>query len=51
MGCGIWYQLKSCVRDKMCILSFLLPVIAGDCAEFSGGMWTCWIWRSRNSVW
>lgn len=29
MGCGIWYQLKSCVRDKMCILSFLLPVIAG----------------------
>ena len=36
MGCGIWYQLKSCVRDKMCILSFLLPVIAGIALNFLG---------------
>lgn len=26
---GIKYQLKNIRRDKMCILSFLLPVIVG----------------------
>lgn len=26
---GIYYQLKNIRRDKMCILSFLLPIIVG----------------------
>lgn len=34
MGRRILYQLKSCGRDKLCILSFLLPVIAGLALNF-----------------
>lgn len=34
MGKRVLYQLKSCGRDKLCILSFLLPVIAGLALNF-----------------
>lgn len=34
MGKRVLYQLKSCGRDKLCILSFLLPVIAGLVLNF-----------------
>ena len=34
MGKRVLYQLKSCGRDKLCILSFLLPVIAGLMLNF-----------------
>ena len=36
MGKGLLYQLKSCFRDKMCVLSFLLPVAAGIALHFLG---------------
>ena len=26
---GLWYQIKSIARDKLCILTFLLPIVVG----------------------
>ena len=34
---GLYYQLKSIRRDKLCILTFLLPVIAGIALQLLSG--------------
>ena len=35
---GIIYQLKSVGKDKFCILSFLLPVIAAAALNLAGSI-------------
>lgn len=35
---GLWYQLKNIRRDKLCILSFLLPVLVGLAISLLSGV-------------
>lgn len=35
---GLKYQLKSILRDKMCLLTFLLPVIVGIAINLLSGV-------------
>ena len=48
---GLRYQLKSVRRDKMCILTFLLPVVVGIAVHLLSGVSFQSIGENTFGVW
>ena len=48
---GLWYQLKSVLRDRFCLMTFLLPVVVAAALHFVGAVDFSALSELRFGVW